>query len=714
MTRRAEIDEEDLVNVTTTEVIALTFKIYGILFLCLFVLYLFLRQRIPLAYNYINTTREYSTRLAERSFGHLSWLYKIFSHSDEEVFQHCGMDSLVLMRFLRIGFKLSLVGIFNSIYLIPVNLMACGSTVTDDNGGTRQSMSMCVLDRVDKIGVGNVPASSRSLLATTFASYVIFLTAMYLIHNEFKWFTTARHKFLSLPRPDNYSVFIMHIPRELRSDAALKHYFQSTFSHEDVLDASILLNLPTLDRKVELRESVVESLEHAYNIRRVKGYEPKSLVSVKPPTYEFSIPHFSKQLEVLNKEITAVINQITIKKSEDKKKFLLNKNLIEAPSFHNRQDLVQRLVSTRMLITESFSHDSGEDEEHGAKGLLCDESGDPDTVHHLFPRPDPKLTRRLVMRRREARSMMPINGMDPSQQIGDSFEKLSNSLGDSMLQVPNESSSFEKSSNSLDQTQSSSSSCLSHGKKHHKKRSTFDEALDNIFIKPVRAATETVASTGKRTIETARLTGKRTIQTAKHTIETGQKTVKKVSNIILGPSDGMVLDAGFVTFTNLMSKSQCLQMIHHESPFRFVVERAPLPKDVFWENVGMPHEKQQVGLILAIGASVGLCFFWTLIVAFLSSFAEVDRLTQTMPFLEKWLVQVPWLAPFLAQMKPLLLILLTNILPEILKIFCKYEGHISQSSLNASLFIKLSVFQVSELFKQCVGFLAFVHVFLFS
>lgn len=69
-----------------------------------------------------------------------------------------------------------------------------------------------------------------------------------------------------------------------------------------------------------------------------------------------------------------------------------------------------------------------------------------------------------------------------------------------------------------------------------------------------------------------------------------------------------------------------------------------------------------------------------------------------MPFLEKLLVQVPWLAPFLAQMKPLLLILLTNILPEILKVFCKYEGHISQSSLNASLFTKLSVFQIIQLF----------------
>ena len=139
-----------------------------------------------------------------------------------------------------------------------------------------------------------------------------------------------------------------------------------------------------------------------------------------------------------------------------------------------------------------------------------------------------------------------------------------------------------------------------------------------------------------------------------------------------------------------------LQMIHHESPFQFVVERAPLPKDIFWENVGMPHEKQQVGVILAIGATAGLCLFWTFIVAFLSSFAEVDRLTQSMPFLEDWLVKAPWVAPFLSQMKPLLLILLTNVLPQILKTFCKYEGHISQSSLNASLFIKLCIFQVGQ------------------
>ena len=593
------------------------------------------------------------------------------------------------MRFLRIGFKLSLVGVFNSIYLIPVNLVACNeeSNVTNDDIATEKFL--CVIDRIDKIGVGNVPITSKSLLATTFASYVIFFTAMYLIHEEFKWFHTARHKFLSLPRPDNYSVFVRHIPREFRSDIALKHYFQSIFSDRDVLEASILLNLPTLDKKVELRETAIESLEHAYNIKRVKGYEPKSLVTVKPPTYEFSIPHFSRELDILNMEITGIINQISKKKSEDKKKFLLNTEVVERHGFHQSSNLLQRLVSTRMLISESFSYDSGEDEEH----WLGDES---ESINHLFPRPDPKLTRKLAKRRNLARHEVSLSAINSTQQSGDTTTRIT---------MPNKSDTFEKSSLSLDKTHSSSSSFQSLSKKDHRKRNPFDEALNSIFIKPVHSATKSVATTGKKTfetarqtgmktIETARLTGKLTLKTARHTIESGHKTVLKVSNIILGPSDGMVLDAGFVSFTNLMSKSQCLQMIHHESPFRFVVERAPLPQDVFWENVGMPHEKQQIGFILAFGATAALCLFWALIVAFLSSFAEVDRLTQTMPFLENWLVQAPWLASFLAQLKPLLLILLTYILPEILKNICKFEGHISTSSLNASLFTKLTAVQV--------------------
>ena len=51
----------------------------------------------------------------------------------------------------------------------------------------------------------------------------------------------------------------------------------------------------------------------------------------------------------------------------------------------------------------------------------------------------------------------------------------------------------------------------------------------------------------------------------------------------------------------------------------------------------------------------------------------------------------------LALIAPLLLLIIDSvILPEILKLFSKWEGHFSSAKLDASLFIKLGVFMVNE------------------
>lgn len=152
--------------------------------------------------------REYNTALsAKNHFGHIKWIWKNFQHSDDEIYENCGLTALVMLRFLRIGVKVSLVGVFNSIYLIPVNLYGC-----DD----QDVVCNQVVDSIDRIGMGHVSQGSLKLLATTVAAYLLFGSALYLIYNEFTWFTSTRHKFLAVPRPDNFSVYVAHIPQEYR------------------------------------------------------------------------------------------------------------------------------------------------------------------------------------------------------------------------------------------------------------------------------------------------------------------------------------------------------------------------------------------------------------------------------------------------------------------------------------------------------------------
>ncbi len=136
-------------------------------------------------------------------------------------------------------------------------------------------------------------------------------------------------------------------------------------------------------------------------------------------------------------------------------------------------------------------------------------------------------------------------------------------------------------------------------------------------------------------------------------------------------------------------------MIHHETPFVFEVMNAPLAKDIFWQNVGLPHKKQQIGFFVAQIFTASLCLFWTVPVAFVSSFSEVESLKKMIPSLETAISKNPFLEPLLAQLNPLLIILLKMMLPFILSKFCEKEGHISKTELNASLLTKLAIFLVS-------------------
>ena len=200
--------DESAEKSTTLQVIRLTLKIYGSAFGVAFVTYATVRPWFPLAYNFCNSVKEYNTELARNHFGHLKWIWKNLQHSDDEIFDNCGLTALVLIRFLRMGIKVAAVGIFNSIYLIPVNLYSCDNELDECN---------TIVDSIERVGLGHASQGSWSIMATTVAAYVMFGSTMYFIYNEFEWFTAARHKFLAMPRPDNYSVYVGHIPKQVRS-----------------------------------------------------------------------------------------------------------------------------------------------------------------------------------------------------------------------------------------------------------------------------------------------------------------------------------------------------------------------------------------------------------------------------------------------------------------------------------------------------------------
>lgn len=299
-----------------SEVLLSTLKIYGTLALVMFTAYAFVRKRFPLAYNVRGNAGPYSPddtiacSMASTYFGKftsVSWTYAIFGLSHEDIYESAGLDAVCVVRLLELGLKLSLVGMLQSVYLFPIYYWI-GEHVY-------HPATASITDPLQNISLANIPPGHHSSIATTVAAYVFFMTAMYLILKEFEWFTTYRHRFLSKTRADNYTVYVTGIPLELRSDAAVSAYFRECFDSDSVLEAHVALDIPALEKKVVERNACVAKLEHAINVRDVKGggtvgpTHKTGPLGLWGPTVD-SIEAYTEELRTLNEEITKAIEAV--------------------------------------------------------------------------------------------------------------------------------------------------------------------------------------------------------------------------------------------------------------------------------------------------------------------------------------------------------------------------------------------------------------------
>ena len=160
----------------------------------------------------------------------------------------------------------------------------------------------------------------------------------------------------------------------------------------------------------------------------------------------------------------------------------------------------------------------------------------------------------------------------------------------------------------------------------------------------------------------------------------------------------LVLNGAFVSFRSIASTMTALQTVQHATPFRLWAASAPLPKDVCWANVGIGHVRGHAAAVLSGVLTTALCILWTVPVTIVASFSRVDSLKRTFPFIQTLSDQYPNIDEALAQVAPLALLLLITILPMVLTIFARMEGHVAETAVRASLFAKLAFFNVVQVF----------------
>jgi Late exocytosis, associated with Golgi transport len=129
LTETLEDSANLLVTSNDSQIIRQTLRLYGCIYLAMFLVFCYVRQKFPKLFN-IRSWVEYGDLKCDlaqtQTYGFISWTWKVFDVDDDQLLTSCGMDALCFLRCLRLGTKLSFVGCINAIWLIPTFYTAGG------------------------------------------------------------------------------------------------------------------------------------------------------------------------------------------------------------------------------------------------------------------------------------------------------------------------------------------------------------------------------------------------------------------------------------------------------------------------------------------------------------------------------------------------------------------------------------------------------------
>jgi hypothetical protein len=163
-----------------SQIIRQTLRLYGCIYLAIFLGFCYVRQKFPNLFN-IRAWVDYGDLKCElaqtQTYGFFSWTWKVFQVNDDQLLHNCGMDALCFLRCLRLGTKLSLVGCFNAIWLIPTFYTANGSISIES-------------DKFVLMSVANLTPSSPRFAAVVVSTVYVDIVLLFL-HSLLKLARTA-------------------------------------------------------------------------------------------------------------------------------------------------------------------------------------------------------------------------------------------------------------------------------------------------------------------------------------------------------------------------------------------------------------------------------------------------------------------------------------------------------------------------------------------
>lgn len=176
-----------------------------------------------------------------------AWLKVLFCTRDDEVLEHCGMDTLFFLRFLRLCEKVTIVGIVCSMATFPIYFYA-----KRDGLDPLYRMTLSHLD-IDEMW---------RFWFTVGTMYLVSFATCYLLWREYGEYIRRRHEYMARKHTQQYTVVLNGLPPHLCTQQTLRNYLELLFPNS-VLHVYVALECRELEKLVAERVKVRDRLEHA-------------------------------------------------------------------------------------------------------------------------------------------------------------------------------------------------------------------------------------------------------------------------------------------------------------------------------------------------------------------------------------------------------------------------------------------------------------------
>ncbi|XP_022844584.1 CSC1-like protein At1g32090 isoform X1 [Olea europaea var. sylvestris] len=159
-----------------------------------------------------------------------------------------------------------------------------------------------------------------------------------------------------------------------------------------------------------------------------------------------------------------------------------------------------------------------------------------------------------------------------------------------------------------------------------------------------------------------------------------------------------IIPTAFVSFNSRWGAAVCAQTQQSKNPTLWLTNWAPEPRDVYWKNLSIPFVSLSIRKPIISVLVFALVFFYMIPIAFVQSLANLEGLERVAPFLRP-LIEWNFVKSFLQGFLPgLALKIFLYILPAILMIMSKIEGHVAISVLERRTAAKYYYFMLVNVF----------------